>query len=112
MAAKKLPSKLPMRTPAHGRGQLRIGGSNGGAGGRPPDEFKARMRELASLAEQQGYVEAVLKDPTHPHWMRALEYVTERGYGKAPQTVEVTGEGGGAVKTELTIRWGGLEVPL
>jgi hypothetical protein len=70
------------------------------------------MRELATFAERQGYVEEVLADTTHPHWMRALEYCTERGYGKTPQTVVHEGDPDKPVKHEHVVKWGGLEIPL
>jgi hypothetical protein len=63
-------------------------------GGRKPDEFKARMQELASHVERAGYVTKVLEDPKHPAWLGAVKYVTEFGYGKAPQKVEVSGADG------------------
>jgi hypothetical protein len=55
--------------------------------GRPPDEFKERMAGLASWSEVHTALESILRDPEHPHWMRALEYATERGYGKVTQPV-------------------------
>lgn len=42
-------------------------------------------------------------------WMASK--VAPRSYGEKV-TAEVTGEGGGAVKVEHVIRWGGLEIPL
>lgn len=70
------------------------------------------MRELATYAEKQGYVEEVLADTRHPHWMRAVEFVTERGYGKTPQTVVHEGDAEKPITVEHKIKWGNLEVPL
>lgn len=90
--AGKTPRKTPMRTPEHGRGQLRVGGTNKGGPGRPPDEFKAMLAALASRDETMAAVRRILDDPSHPQFIRALEYATERGYGKVAQAHEVKGE--------------------
>lgn len=43
----KTPAKLPpLRTPKHGKGKLRVGGSNGGAGGRPPEALRLASRAV------------------------------------------------------------------
>ncbi|MDP1859503.1 MAG: hypothetical protein Q8K82_12580 [Gemmatimonadaceae bacterium] len=67
-----------------------VPGNKGGTG-RPPNEFRARMQELANYADRLGHIEAVLNDPNHPQWMAALRHVTEHGYGKPAQSVEVSG---------------------
>lgn len=59
--------------------------------GRPPDEFKAMMAALASRPETLAAVQAILNDPSHGQFIRALEFATERGYGKAAQPLEHTG---------------------
>ena len=87
----KTPAETPLRKPAHGNGLLRVCGTNKGGTGRPPDAFRARMRELATYADQQGHIESVLSDPDHAQWMAALRHVTEHGYGKPAQSVEVSG---------------------
>lgn len=91
-----------MRIPAHGRGQLKVGGVNPG-GGRPKDEFKARMRELASGAEAEAALLTILKDSQHPHYMKALAFAAEHGYGKATDHVEMTGAGGAPLA--MTVRF-------
>lgn len=60
--------------------------------GRPPDEFKAMLAQLASRDETMAAVRRILEDPGHPQFIRALEYATERGYGKVAQQHEVKGE--------------------
>jgi hypothetical protein len=79
----------------HG-GALQRGNPGNKGGGRPPDEFKAKMRELASNSEVLDYLEGCLKGE---HGAKAAvsahKHITERGYGRVP--VEVTGEGGGPV---------------
>lgn len=59
-----------------------------GKGGRPKDEWKAALRELASADEVLDAVRAILQDHSHPQFLRALEYASERGYGKEAQGVE------------------------
>lgn len=60
--------------------------------GRPPDEWKAKLRAIASREDVLAHIESVLTaGPDHPFFARALEYVTEHGYGKATQHVEQTG---------------------
>lgn len=60
--------------------------------GRPPDEWKAKLRELASRENVLAHIQTVLDaGPEHPFFAKALEYVTEHGYGKATQHVEQTG---------------------
>lgn len=63
-------------------------GPKPGTGGRPRDEFKALLRELASRPETVAGLDAILSDPAHPQYLRALEFVTERGYGKEAQAIE------------------------
>jgi hypothetical protein len=55
------------------------------------------MAALATWVDKAGYLEAVLGNTNHPFWMRAVEYVTERGYGKVAQGLEVSGKDGKAV---------------
>jgi len=60
--------------------------------GRPPDEWKAKLRELASRENVLAHIQTVLDSgPDHPFFAKALEYVTEHGYGKATQHIEQTG---------------------
>lgn len=60
--------------------------------GRPPDAWKAKLRELASRENVLAHIQTVLDaGPEHPFFAKALEYVTEHGYGKATQHVEQTG---------------------
>jgi len=73
----------------HG-GALYAGGVLGNAGGgRPPDEFKRRMAQCASRDETIAALEEILRDKDHPHFMRALEFCADRGYGKV--VVELRG---------------------
>jgi hypothetical protein len=86
-----LPAKLPELVPQPHGGAIYRGGVPGhtGSGGRPPDEFKAAMQRLASREETIAMLTHILADPQHPHFMRALEFCAERGFGKVPAPVEV-----------------------
>lgn len=55
--------------------------------GRPPKIYSERMR----LAAEAARIEAILADPDHPAFMKALQFAAERGMGKVPDTVEHTG---------------------
>lgn len=78
--------------PGRNGGTLRNGGTNRGGPGRPPDEFKQRMRTLASLAAKEKYAGKIIRDINHPHWLGAVKWVTEQGYGKPEQTVKTDGK--------------------
>lgn len=76
---------------AHG-GALKQGNTVGV--GRPPDEFKAMCRQLASRAKTFEVAERILDNPEiYPSlYTGALKWATEQGYGKPKETVEHTGE--------------------
>jgi hypothetical protein len=73
--------------------------------GRPPDEFKRAMRELASSDEILEHVRQVLANPDHPQWLGAWKWATERGYGKSPDSVEVSGPGGSPIPHALVVKF-------
>lgn len=73
-----------------------------GKSGRKPDEFKALCRELASRDDTMNAIVGILSDPSHPHFLSALRWASEHGYGKPAQPV--TGaDGEGPVAHEITI---------
>ena len=77
----------------HG-GALSPGNPGNRGGGRPPNEFKATLRELVDRKEVHAHLLAVLAaGPQHPQFMDVLKYVTEHGYGKAAASVDVTSGG-------------------
>lgn len=79
--------------PGKNGGRLLPGGKPGNkGGGRTPDEFKALCRALATRDATVAAVTAILSDPTHQHYMSALKWAAEHGYGKPKETVEHTGE--------------------
>lgn len=73
-------------------------GGKPGRSGRKPDEFKAKMIQLAD--DWADAADAVVTDPSHPHWMSAGKYTTDRSRGAVPKPVELTGKDG----EPLTIR--------
>ena len=69
------------------------GRKNGLLGGRPPDEFKRRMRELASSDKALAFLEECANGEHGPQFaIKAQEYAAERGYGKEAQDVNVKGK--------------------
>lgn len=63
-------------------------GPRPGTGGRPRDEWKAALRELVSSDAALERLGAILADPTHPQFLRAMEFAAERGFGKEAQALE------------------------
>jgi hypothetical protein len=55
--------------------------------------FRRKMQLIASRAKTVANVEKLLEAPNHPNFMRALEFAADRGYGKAPSSVDVTTNG-------------------
>ena len=80
----------------NGRGVLISGAGKGppkGSGGRPRDEWQAKLREMASSDEVLDHVTTVLRlGPSHPYFDRALQYATDHGYGRPTQPVEHSGK--------------------
>lgn len=81
-----------MRVPEHGRGKLALDGNPGNrGGGRPPDEFRRIMAELASRKEVLDYLAQCLEGK---HGAKAAvaahKHVTERGYGKEALPLNIT----------------------
>ena len=78
----------------HG-GALRHGskpGTNGG-GGRIPDEFRRRMRELLTRDRTLDYLTECLDGIHGPMvFLRAFEYGTDWVYGKPPSSPKGTGD--------------------
>lgn len=68
--------------------------------GRPPDEFKAMCRALASSDKVREKVQQILADPdAYPKlYIGALNWATEHGYGKPKESVELTGKDGGPIQ--------------
>ena len=64
-----------------------------GKAGRKPDAFKAMCRELASDDATLDQVRDILGDKAHPHFMSALKWASEYGYGKPAATIDVTSGG-------------------
>lgn len=85
-------------------GTLRVGNPGNKGGGRTKDEFKAKMRELAGGDESLAYLEMCIKGVHGPKaHASALAFAAEHGYGKATETLEVSGSGGGPLA--MTVRF-------
>ena len=99
-------AKLADGRVAPGRGP----GNGAPNAGRTPDEWRKALRALGDRSEVLAHIEAALlkgpprfePDPTDPTKMlakgttffeRALDYVTDHGYGKAASSVDVTTAG-------------------
>lgn len=104
-------TKLPQ---SHG-GTLVVGAGRGPAkgapnAGRPRDEWRAKLQAMASRDEVLAHVEAtLLNGPADPFFDRALQYVTDHGYGRAPSSVDIT-SGGEKLPAAQTIIIGGREI--
>jgi hypothetical protein len=72
-----------------------------GRSGRLPDDFKAALRGLVCRSDVIGHLERILCSTTtsDSDFLAAYRYVTDRAYGKAPQTIE-----GAEERKPLTIR--------
>lgn len=96
------PLQVPDR-PARNGGMFITANYGNRGGGRPPDEFKRAMREMASSDEALAYLERCLNgDEGALVAVQAQKYVAERGYGKVP--IQVTGDAGGPLSIEVTRR--------
>ena len=74
-------------------------------GGRPKDEFQAKMRELSSSDEALAFLGECLRgDHGYKAHTSAMAFAAEHGYGKAKEVVEHTGEGGGPIAMTVTFR--------
>jgi hypothetical protein len=91
-----------LRPQPHG-GALRNGGTNKGGTGRPPDEFKALCRELASNAATMAKVRSILGDENHDLFLGALKWASEHGYGKPTQMIDTPQ--GGTIAEILARSW-------
>ncbi len=68
----------------HG-GALSPGNPGNKGGGRPSNEFRARMREIASSGEALAYLKECVRGDHGPMVaIAAFRFAAERGYGKAP----------------------------
>ena len=83
-------------------------GAGGGpqpGSGRPPNAFRKALRDLVDREKVHKHLLAVLEaGPNHPQFLDVLKYTTEHGYGKAGQSLEVTGAEGGPVQTQVLIK--------
>lgn len=98
------PKRTPDRIGPKG-GMLMTGNPGNKGGGRTPDEFKAMCRELASADAVKKRVATILKNPKHKHFVAALKWASEHGYGKPTQPLDVAP--GGTLAELLAESWKG-----
>lgn len=55
--------------------------------------FKVRMATIAERTKTAKNLEKILDDHDHPAFMKALEFASDRGFGKVGQSVDVTSAG-------------------
>lgn len=77
--------------PGRRGGTLKRGGVNPGSG-RPPNEWKRRMEQLADRWAKAAEVQKVLDNPEHPQWMNAGRFAAEQAHGKPQQSIDVSGK--------------------
>lgn len=77
----------PLVPQVHGGAILR-GGKPGNKGGRPPDEWKAAMRYLASRGATLKKAKQILESAEDGQlWASVWKFAGEQGYGRAHQTI-------------------------
>lgn len=89
-----------MRKPAHGRGLLRVGGTNKGGPGRPPSEIRKVCRE--AFEERVPILMAMADDEELEPTVRqkAIDMLGRYGLGT---TITPTGAEGETLMTEFTL---------
>jgi hypothetical protein len=92
----KTASKTALALPSpNGGARLPLGAHPGNTGGkpgrsgRPPNAFKELCAQLASREATLRAVGKILMDPDHPAFIGALKWVSENGYGRPLQRLEV-----------------------
>lgn len=86
--SEKTPSETPRMAGKNG-GELLVGNPGNKGGGRTKDEFRARMRELASGDDALEYLRACLAGVHGPKaHTSAMAFAAEHGYGKPAQPLE------------------------
>jgi hypothetical protein len=73
-------------------------GGKTGRSGRTPDAFKLMCRDLVSRDETLAAVDDILRDKNHPAFLGALNWATNHGYGKAKESLEVSGPEGEPIR--------------
>jgi hypothetical protein len=89
-----------MRTPSHGKGKLRVGGTNKGGPGRPPSEIRAALR--ASFDQRIPVLESIadaLKGSPADR-TRAIEMMARFGLG-TENTIQLAGYPGAQLALEI-----------
>jgi hypothetical protein len=56
--------------------------------GRPKDKFK-RLCQRLTMRSTRKYVKRILRNPNHQHYMSALKWASEHGFGKPDAHLDV-----------------------
>lgn len=56
--------------------------------GRPKDKFK-RLCQKLTMRSARKYARRILRNPNHPHYMSALRWASEHGFGKPDAHLDV-----------------------
>jgi hypothetical protein len=88
-SGRKSVKKLPDGRVAPGRGPAK-GAPNAG---RPPDWWKAQMRELRDRFLVAAQAAEVIDNPDHPQWAKVGTWAHEQLEGRARTSVDVTSKG-------------------
>lgn len=83
-AESKSPGK---RSGAFVAGDPRINRTKPGPG-RPKDKFK-RLCQKLTMRSARKYARRILRNPNHPHYMSALRWASEHGFGKPDAHLDV-----------------------
>jgi hypothetical protein len=106
MSETKKPTKKPRKgvlSPHLVPGNPGNSGGKKGRSGRPPDEFRDRLRAMASADDVEAYLSRCLHGEFGPKFfLSALTYASDRGYGKPKQPLEHAGEDGGPIAVKVT----------
>ena len=76
--------------PGRNGGLLKRGGNPTGAGGRPPDDWKAKCASLADRGAKAVAAAQVIENPDHPVFLGAWKFAAEQAHGKAQASVDLT----------------------
>lgn len=80
-------------------------GGKKGRSGRPSSQHREWCRKLIHSPAAEKALRTVLGDDGHKHFAALWKTLAERGYGKAHETIEVTGQSGGPVRHEVEVRF-------
>ncbi len=87
-------------------------GKSGNPSGRPPSLFKGALERALKQTDPKkkttalNRIAAAMVREAEAGNVQAFKEIADRTDGKAPQSVELTGEGGGPVQTVVNVHFG------